>query len=133
LPKIVTIAYNMKGCLRFSTFMFWIVPDLVKYTYGWSSLEQYLKIGKKEIWCYSFNLSTSTKRRRLQYIYFGTVQTFTKLIWDGPTKGKILNFWGPIINGKKKTFWGPQAPQRINMSHTMLCHLTRFWNTLVTF
>jgi len=84
------------------------------------------KLEKKKIWCYSFNLSTSAERRRLQYTYFGTVQTFIKLIWDGPTKWKKLNFWGPITNGKKKTFWGPQAPQQINMSHTILCHLTRF-------
>jgi hypothetical protein len=84
------------------------------------------KLEKKKIWCYSFNLSTSAERRRLQYTYFGTVQTFIKLIWDGPTKWKKLNFWGPITNGKKKTFWGTQAPQQINMSHTILCHLTRF-------
>jgi len=49
LPKIVTIAYNMKGCLRFSTFILWIVPNLVKYTCGWLSLEQYWKIGKKNL------------------------------------------------------------------------------------
>ncbi len=46
-PKIVTIACNMKGYLRFCTFILWIVPHLVKYTCGWSSLEQYRKIGKK--------------------------------------------------------------------------------------
>jgi hypothetical protein len=37
----------MKGYLRFCTFILWIVPHLVKYTCGWSSLEQYRKIGKK--------------------------------------------------------------------------------------
>ncbi len=48
MPKIVTIACNMKGCLRFCNFILWTVPNLVKYTYGWSSLEQYGKIGKKK-------------------------------------------------------------------------------------
>jgi hypothetical protein len=32
--KIATIAYNMKGYLRFSTFIFWISPNLAMYTYG---------------------------------------------------------------------------------------------------
>jgi hypothetical protein len=35
LPQIVTMAYNMKGCLRFSTFIFWISSNLAKYTYKW--------------------------------------------------------------------------------------------------
>jgi hypothetical protein len=50
------------------------------------------------------------KRRRLQYTYFGTVQTFMKLIWDGPTKGKKLNFWGRITKGEKKTLLGSPGP-----------------------
>jgi hypothetical protein len=29
--KITTIAHNMEGCLRFSTFIFGISPNLVKY------------------------------------------------------------------------------------------------------
>jgi hypothetical protein len=33
--KIARIAYNMKGFLRFSIFIFWISPNLTKYTYGW--------------------------------------------------------------------------------------------------
>jgi hypothetical protein len=56
------------------------------------------KLGKNKN---SFNLSTSLKRRRPQYTYFGTVQTFIKLIWDGPTKrGKIelLGSPGPTTN-----------------------------------
>jgi hypothetical protein len=46
-PKIITIAYNMKGCLRFSTFIFWISPNLSKYTYGLSPLEQHQKFERK--------------------------------------------------------------------------------------
>jgi len=30
LTKIVMIAYNMQGCLRFYTFMFLVSPDLAK-------------------------------------------------------------------------------------------------------
>ncbi len=48
LPTIATIAYNMKGCLRLSTFISWKSPNLVKYTYGWSPLEQHHKIKKKK-------------------------------------------------------------------------------------
>jgi hypothetical protein len=36
----------MIGCLRFSTFIFWMLPNLAKDTYGWSSLEQHYKIEK---------------------------------------------------------------------------------------
>ncbi len=43
LPKVVTIVYNMKVCLRFSTFIFWISPNLSKHIYGWSSLKQHHK------------------------------------------------------------------------------------------
>jgi hypothetical protein len=46
--KFVTIVYNIKGCLRFSTFMFLISPNLAKYTYGRSALEQYHKIEKRK-------------------------------------------------------------------------------------
>ncbi len=48
LPKIVIVAYNRKGCLRFSNFILWVVPNLAKYAYGWSSLEQYWKIEKNK-------------------------------------------------------------------------------------
>ncbi len=47
MPKIITIAYNVKGCLRFSNFIFWILSNVAKYDYGWSPLEQHQKIGKK--------------------------------------------------------------------------------------
>jgi len=36
----------MIGYLRFSTFIFWILPNLAKDTYGRSSLEQHYKIEK---------------------------------------------------------------------------------------
>ncbi len=42
--KVATIAYNMKVHLRFYTFIFWISPNLAKYTYGLSPLEQHHKI-----------------------------------------------------------------------------------------
>jgi hypothetical protein len=48
LTKIVMIAYNMQGCLRFYTFMFLISPDLAKLTYGLLPLEQHHKIEKKK-------------------------------------------------------------------------------------
>lgn len=46
---IVTIAYNMKGCLRFFflKFIFWILSNMAKYIYGWLSLEQHHKMEKK--------------------------------------------------------------------------------------
>jgi len=44
--KLTTIACNMKGCLRFYTFMFWILPNLAKYIHGLSPLEQHHKIEK---------------------------------------------------------------------------------------
>jgi hypothetical protein len=34
LPKFITTPYNMKGCLKFSTFIFWISLTLAKYLYG---------------------------------------------------------------------------------------------------
>jgi hypothetical protein len=37
----------MKGCLRFFAYIFWILPNLAKYNYGWSSVEQYHKFVKK--------------------------------------------------------------------------------------
>ncbi len=42
-----TIAYNMKRCLRFSIFIYWVSPNLANCTYGWSSLKQYHTIVKK--------------------------------------------------------------------------------------
>jgi hypothetical protein len=45
--KIAIIAYIMKGCLRFYTCIFWTLPNLSKYIYGLSSLEQHHKIEKK--------------------------------------------------------------------------------------
>jgi hypothetical protein len=47
--KIITIAYNMKGCLRFSTFIFWSSPKLTKCSYGWFPPEQHHKIEKKTL------------------------------------------------------------------------------------
>ncbi len=41
--KIATIAYSMKGCFSFSTFLFWISPNLAKYTYTPSPPEQHHK------------------------------------------------------------------------------------------
>ncbi len=30
-----------EGCLRISTFIFWILPKLAKHTYGWLPLQQH--------------------------------------------------------------------------------------------
>jgi hypothetical protein len=58
------------------------------------SLKHYQKIGKKKIWCYSFNLSTSPKRRRLQYTYFGTVQTFNEINYLWANKRRKIELLG---------------------------------------
>ncbi len=49
IKRIATIAYDMKGCLRFSTSTFWILPILATYTYGLLPLAQHHKTeGKKK-------------------------------------------------------------------------------------
>jgi hypothetical protein len=45
LQKNAPIAYNMKGCFRFYTFIFSSI--LAKYIYGLSPLEQHHKIENK--------------------------------------------------------------------------------------
>jgi hypothetical protein len=55
-PKITTIAYNMKGC-----FIFWICPNLVKYTYRVWSLEQHHKIERKQGVCHTMALPVTLK------------------------------------------------------------------------
>jgi hypothetical protein len=40
-------AIGMQGWLRFYTFIFWISPNLAKYTYGLLPLAQHCKIGEK--------------------------------------------------------------------------------------
>jgi len=47
-PKNFTITYNMKGCLRFYTFIFLILLNLAKFTYGLSPIEQHHEVGKKK-------------------------------------------------------------------------------------
>jgi hypothetical protein len=42
----MTIAYNMNGCFKFYTFIFFKSQNLAKYRYGLSSLEQHHKIFK---------------------------------------------------------------------------------------
>jgi hypothetical protein len=39
----------MNMCLRFFTFTFLILPNLAKYMYRWSPLEQHHKIEKRKI------------------------------------------------------------------------------------
>jgi hypothetical protein len=47
LPQLLTI--NMKGCLRFFTFIFGILPNLAKfYTYQQFPLHQHHKVGGGE-------------------------------------------------------------------------------------
>ncbi len=43
------LQYDMKGCLRFYSFIFWISSNSAKYTYGLSPLEQQRKIEKNNI------------------------------------------------------------------------------------
>jgi hypothetical protein len=44
--KFFTIAYNMKGCLRFYTFIFLILLNLAKFMYGLSLIEQHHEVEK---------------------------------------------------------------------------------------
>jgi hypothetical protein len=44
MPKFATNAYNMKRHPRFYIFIFWLLPNLAKYTYGLLPLEQHYKI-----------------------------------------------------------------------------------------
>jgi hypothetical protein len=46
-PKNATIAYHIKGCLRFYTFIYKKSPNLAKHMYVLSPPEQYHKIQKK--------------------------------------------------------------------------------------
>jgi hypothetical protein len=39
----------MKGYLRFSIFIFSVLPNLAKYSFEWSALEQHYKIEEKNI------------------------------------------------------------------------------------
>jgi hypothetical protein len=47
LQIIAIIAYNMKGCLRFYIFIFWISPNLATYVYGlwtnWATSQNWKK------------------------------------------------------------------------------------------
>jgi hypothetical protein len=65
--KIASIAYNIKGCLRFYTFIFWISPNLAKYTYGWLSLEQQHKIGGKKKKTKPNHWELKDKKSQLKY------------------------------------------------------------------
>jgi hypothetical protein len=47
LPKKFTITSDMKGCLRFYTFIFLILLNLAKFTYGLSLIEQHHEVEKK--------------------------------------------------------------------------------------
>jgi hypothetical protein len=46
LSNFSTFEYNLKGGLRFSTFIFWVSPKLAKHIYGWLLVEQHHKIEK---------------------------------------------------------------------------------------
>ncbi len=45
--KNFTVTYNMKGCLRFYTFIFLILLNLAKFPYGLSLIEQHHEVEKK--------------------------------------------------------------------------------------
>jgi len=51
----------MKGCFKFYTFIFWISPNLVKYTYRLLSLEQHHKIERKQGVCHTMALPLTLK------------------------------------------------------------------------
>jgi hypothetical protein len=59
--QIVTIAYNVKGCFTFDTFIFWISPNLAKYTYGllplWATSSNFLKTNRTKMmnFCYKIH------------------------------------------------------------------------------
>jgi len=52
LSKILTIATIRKKCLRFSSFIFWILPNLAKYTYEFNHLSKtmFVVITTSQIW-----------------------------------------------------------------------------------
>jgi hypothetical protein len=76
----------MKGCLRFFIFIFWVLPNLVKYTYGWSPLKQHHKIEKHwELYinC-EFFLNVDIFQHPLSIVhascYWSTKWTITRLV-----------------------------------------------------
>jgi len=49
--KIFTIAYNMKGCLTFYTFIILILLNLANFMYGLSLIEQHHEEVEKKSHC----------------------------------------------------------------------------------
>jgi len=90
--KITIIAYIMKACLKFPTFIFWISSNLAKYTYEWSpSLEQHHKIG--------------TPKKILK--------KKTTHSWNKKKREKKLKYLGPSNEDLKKT--GPKSPLTLSV------------------
>jgi hypothetical protein len=95
--QIVTIAYNVKGCFRFDTFIFWISPNLAKYTYGLLlPLEQHHQIFKKKSapkwWIFATkyiekSILCTFKKMFLRNIFFLTkkkmmfLRDFSTIVW----------------------------------------------------
>jgi hypothetical protein len=46
--KFSTVAYNIKEYLKFPSFIFWILPNLAKYTSGRLPIKQHHKIEKRK-------------------------------------------------------------------------------------
>jgi hypothetical protein len=59
------LQYDMKGCLRFYSFIFWISSNSAKYTYGLSPLEQQRKIEKNNIDAHAHTHSHTHMKREM--------------------------------------------------------------------
>jgi hypothetical protein len=72
-----------EGGLRLSTFIFWIFPNLVKYTYRWLPLEQHHKIGKKTNHSLEpLDYWSAFHFKRTFALYMGNFKSYTlQLIW----------------------------------------------------
>jgi hypothetical protein len=121
LPRIATIAYYRKGCIRFSTFIFWTMQNLPKYTRGWLPLQSWpTKMKKQNIgWGTGILLFLSpwillfpTLIVPLNSDFFGQIlllSFFLKIvflvqIWLFFAK-KLPNFWFQEIGKKKRKAW----------------------------
>jgi hypothetical protein len=85
--KITTIAYNLKVCLRFYIFIFWISPSLAKHSYELSPLEHHHNLKKIDNCHTTFPsisiISTSGAKYHSTFItsaYIKTFFSFAKLL-----------------------------------------------------
>jgi hypothetical protein len=69
LPKIFTIAHNMKGCLRFYIFIFLILLNLAKFMYGLSLIEQHHEVEKKNTSWFSLRIFKNNLSRFWAFLF----------------------------------------------------------------